>query len=342
MDNELDIAEKRARIPSIKEASILFTIAVLVFITIGSRAQSYDLLKGALFTEVILIMGTALIFLKLKGYNAKYVLRLNRAGFIPFLLTFFIMLFSLPVISIINLANLSLIKYIFGRVLLSQTPIATTALELIVNVIIIGMSAGVCEEILFRGVIQRSYEQMGWRKGIVFTAFLFGMMHMDFQKLLGTFLLGGLIGYLVYKSKSLYVGMFAHFCNNTLAVLISYFATKYSNGQNTGATSGGDLDLSFILNLSNIQIIVVIISWLFIVGFCVSVIVALLIAFNKYTNKRVTLEQVKQKVKGAWKGLAYTIPAVVFVFAVYSYQAYRLSFMKVPMLEEILKFIMGK
>jgi membrane protease YdiL (CAAX protease family) len=71
----------------------------------------------------------------------------------------------------------------------------------------------VCEEILFRGAIQRGFEKLGAIKSIILTAFLFGLMHQDFQKLLGTFLLGCIIGFIVYRSDSIIGGMFAHFTN---------------------------------------------------------------------------------------------------------------------------------
>lgn len=341
MDNDIEIVEKRVKLPSVKQASALFTIAVILFVVIGSRVQSYDLMKGVVFTEFVLIMGTALIFLRLLGYDIKKVLRLNSVGVMPFFLTFCIMLFSIPVISIVNLGNLSLIKYIFGRVVVSQPPVATNFTELLINFAIIGGSAGICEEVLFRGVIQRAYEGLGWKKGIFIAAFLFGMMHLDFQKLIGTFLLGALIGYLVYRTKSLYIGMFAHFCNNSLAVLISFGVTKLSKGAETAA-KGGDLDLSSFASLTNVQLIAFIITWLFILGICISILTALIIALNMYTKRNSINESVEYRERVSYSGLVYTLPAIILIFAVYIYQGYKLSFINIPYLGDILNFLMGK
>jgi len=342
MDEEFDDINEKAQRPTIKQASILFTIAVLLFVTIGSRAQRYDLMKGVIFTEFVLIMGSALFFLKAKRYNIKEVLRLNRVDFMPYVLTFFIMLFTIPVISIVNLGNLSLIKYLFGKILINQPPVATNFIELLISVAVIGGSAGICEEILFRGVLQRAYEGFGWKKGIFIAAFLFGMMHMDFQKLIGTFLLGALIGYMVYRTKSLYIGMFAHFCNNSLAVLISYWATKFSKEATSTAAQNGDLDFSFLTKLTDIEIIVTIITWLVILGLCVSIILAMFRAFNRCTNKYTSSEESLNYPKESYRGLLYTIPAILLIVTVYFYQGYKLSSMKVPFLEEVLQFIMGR
>jgi len=70
----------------------------------------------------------------------------------------------------------------------------------------------------FRGVIQRGLERLGAVKSILINGVSFGLIHFDFQRLFGTFLLGALIGFLVYRSNSLLVGMFAHFTNNSIAV----------------------------------------------------------------------------------------------------------------------------
>jgi len=347
MEEEIqDIQEikKVIRIPTIKEASALFTVALLLFLAIGGRIQRNNVLTGVLITEFVLIAGTAIIFLKIKGYNIREVLRLNRVGFVPYLLTFFIMLVTLPAVSIVNLANLSLIKYLFGRVVINQPPVANNLTELLISIAIIAGSAGICEEILFRGVIQRSFEGIGLKKGILLTAFLFGMMHVDFQKLLGTFLLGALIGYLVYKTKSLYVGMFAHFCNNSLAVLISYFGTKASGGASSAAQQNLDLDFSALFNLGYNKttiIIIFVIVWAFILGICVSAIIGMLVALNYYTKNRTLREEPVIFEKGSYKGLVYAIPGVLLILFVYIYQGYKLTYIQVPILRDILKFIMG-
>jgi len=340
MQNENEINVVKAHRPTIKQASILFTIAVLLFVTLGTRIQRYDVLKGVLITEFVLILGSALFYLKVGKYNLKEVLRLNNPGITPFILTFFIMLFMLPVILILNLGNLMVIKYLFGRILVNQLPSATNTASLLVNIAIIGGSAGICEETLFRGVIQRAYESMGWRKGILLTAFLFGMMHMDFQKLLGTFLLGFLIGYLVYKTNSLFVGMFAHFCNNSFAVYLAYIATKYSGKAST--TSGnGELDLSALTNLPAAQIIAVIIVYFVIFAICLLVVMSLIRALRRNADRKEAVDTVQDIQVVEYRGLLYTVPAVLLIFAFYFYEGYKLSFMEVPILGEVLKFIMG-
>jgi membrane protease YdiL (CAAX protease family) len=93
-----------------------------------------------------------------------------------------------------------------------------------VAMIVVGVGAGVCEEFLFRGIIQN--ELMRGTKNIHLSiwvaAFLFSAIHMQFFGFVPRMLLGGLFGYLYHWSGNLLVPMFAHFVNNGFAVLMMY------------------------------------------------------------------------------------------------------------------------
>ncbi len=94
------------------------------------------------------------------------------------------------------------------------------------NLFMIGILPAVGEEFMFRGVLQRLLKD--WLKNvhiaIFITGFLFGAMHMQFYGLLPRMILGVIFGYLFYWSGSIWVPVFAHFVNNSGAVIISYFA----------------------------------------------------------------------------------------------------------------------
>ena len=94
------------------------------------------------------------------------------------------------------------------------------------NLFMIGILPAVGEEFMFRGVLQRLLKD--WLKNvhiaIFITGFLFGAMHMQFYGLLPRMILGVIFGYLFYWSGSIWVPVFAHFINNSGAVIISYFA----------------------------------------------------------------------------------------------------------------------
>ena len=225
-NNTSDLKGRAFEKPAIVHICILFSAVIFLFVMLGFRVQRNEFYSGILITEFVLIMLPALIFLLAYKYDLKYVLRLNKTGFLNFFLIFFIMAFAIPVAGLFNLANLWLVNTIFGKVMVAQPPVAEDLPGLLVNILVIGGSAGICEEFLFRGVIQRGFERFGAVRSILMAAFLFSLTHLDFQKIFGTFMLGALIGFIVYRSNSLYAGMFAHFTNNSLAVLIGFVLTK--------------------------------------------------------------------------------------------------------------------
>ena len=94
----------------------------------------------------------------------------------------------------------------------------------LINLLMIGLIPAIGEEFMFRGVLQKLFHQ--WTKNIhfavIFSAFLFSAMHMQFYGFVPRFLMGVMMGYMFVWSGSLWVPVLVHFTNNTMAVLMSY------------------------------------------------------------------------------------------------------------------------
>jgi len=281
----------RGKRAGIGQASLIFSITIALFIFIGFRVQAREFYSGILITEFGLILLPGLLFLLLNRRNLKSALRLNGTKPVNFLIIFVIMLLAIPLVAVFNFLNLLLVKSIFGTVMAQQIPIAENGRELLLNLLVIAGSAGICEEVLFRGVIQRSYERLGAVKAILLAAFLFSLTHLDFQKLFGTFLLGALIGFFVYRTNSLYSGMFAHFTNNALVVLITYGSNKLmSMFQDSGISSpsGSDINelFSVFAELPKEQLIIVFFVYGIMLLFLAVLFILLLYAFCKINPPR--------------------------------------------------------
>lgn len=283
--------------PGIAQVCILFSITIMLFLFIGYRVQHRNLYAGLLITEFGLIMLPALLFLLAFRFDLKAVLRLNGTKPLNYLIIFGIMLFALPIASVLNVLNLLAVNSIFGKVIVQQPPVPQNGMELLAGILVIAGSAGLCEEFLFRGVIQRGFECFGTVKAILLSAFLFSLTHMDFQKIFGTFLLGALIGLIVYRTNSLFCGILAHFVNNALAVLITYASAKLiSLFQGTGADISKEADINSLFSsfgsLPPMQLILV----LFIYGFifvCLTAIFILLLYTLLRTNPSVLQAQIQ-------------------------------------------------
>ena len=96
--------------------------------------------------------------------------------------------------------------------------------EFVLAFIVVAIFAGVCEEFLFRGIIQTELFKgtKNIHLAIWVSAFLFSAIHAQFFGFVPRMLLGALFGYLYYWSGNLIVPMLAHFINNGFAISMIY------------------------------------------------------------------------------------------------------------------------
>jgi hypothetical protein len=95
---------------------------------------------------------------------------------------------------------------------------------LIMGIIHIGFVPAICEEIMYRGYVQRSLEKSGgiWM-AILVSGFIFGAYHLQITNILPLAFLGVILAYVTYISDSLIPAMVAHLINNGGQVIASSF-----------------------------------------------------------------------------------------------------------------------
>lgn len=206
---------------TIKAVNVIYLAVMVLFITIGNLVQARGFNSGILITEIVLIALPAFVYIILKKGNLKKELRFNRLRLLDGLLVIFIFLFSYPVAMFLNLIG-NLIISLFGPLMETPVPIPENFNEFFILLMIVAGSAGICEELLFRGLVMRGYEKAGKWPAIIFTAVLFGGLHLNIQNFFGPLFLGILLGYVVYTTDSIFAGMIGHFTNNAFSVALSF------------------------------------------------------------------------------------------------------------------------
>jgi len=87
---------------------------------------------------------------------------------------------------------------------------------------VVGLLAPLAEEMVFRGAILRSLLQ--WKSnpwiGIVVSALLFAMIHMNPAQMPHAFLIGLLLGWMYWRTDSIVPGVVYHWVNNTVAYVM--------------------------------------------------------------------------------------------------------------------------
>jgi membrane protease YdiL (CAAX protease family) len=92
----------------------------------------------------------------------------------------------------------------------------------VINVLIMAAVPAFCEELCFRGALQRVMIQICKRPltGILVSAFLFSFFHFQFEGFLPRMFLGFLLGAAYWYSGSLWVSIVAHFFFNAIQIVL--------------------------------------------------------------------------------------------------------------------------
>lgn len=98
------------------------------------------------------------------------------------------------------------------------------------GILAISIVGPVLEELLFRGAITKALlQQYQPAKAILFSALLFGVFHINPAQILPAFLIGILLAWTYYKTRSLIPCIFMHILNNSLSV---YLSINYPEAEN--------------------------------------------------------------------------------------------------------------
>lgn len=128
-----------------------------------------------------------------------------------------------------------------AELIISQIPMPDMIKQLFENAITldfagyltVGVAAPILEEILFRGIIlSLLLKRYNPQKAILWSALIFGIAHLNPWQFIAAFMIGYAIGWLFYNTKSIWIGIFIHWVNNSTGFMIGYI----TNDINTSVT----------------------------------------------------------------------------------------------------------
>jgi len=103
---------------------------------------------------------------------------------------------------------------------------AMAAQPLLLMLVAVAVTPGIVEEVVFRGYVQSRTPGTTVLKMALLNGLLFGMIHMNFQQFSYAFVMGVLLAYLVYYTKSIWAGIIPHFIMNATQVTLGRFAQE--------------------------------------------------------------------------------------------------------------------
>ncbi len=203
---------------------IYFVLALLALYYLGGSWQSKEVVSGLFKTQILIILLPVLIIIRLIKADIKTTLKFQPAPWLNIIVVPFIAVSAAIIVTLVG----QLINLIY--------PVPSDYLEKMSELLkmpdlklwqvlgVIAILPGVCEEILFRGFIYRFYQNGSKWMPILVSALLFAVFHLDPYRFVPVLLLGLLLGWMLYKSGSIFVTMYSHTLNNAVAVLLMQYS----------------------------------------------------------------------------------------------------------------------
>ncbi len=242
----------------------LLTLAVFGFDLKSAPAQSVRLMTMA--GQILFILLPALIFAKWFYEDVTEIIRFRLPRWEE------ILLFTLGIVILTPLLQyyLSIQNYFINQWAISSPLIHSLKSSLdklndmvdktygslltvhtvfggLLVIIVVAIVPAICEEVMFRGYIQRSFEfrlKPFW--AALITAVFFGIYHFNPYGLLPLIGLGFYFGYAAYMSNSIAVPMSLHFFNNFTAVIF-YFIFGQDDSLSSSVDKNFDLNSSLLI-----------------------------------------------------------------------------------------------
>jgi membrane protease YdiL (CAAX protease family) len=97
-----------------------------------------------------------------------------------------------------------------------------TPVEIILAIIVIGIAAPICEELVFRFGMLEGYKGKGIVRATLLTSLAFALMHMNPEQTFYQFMLGVVCALAAIKSNSIVPAIIIHGVNNIFALVLSF------------------------------------------------------------------------------------------------------------------------
>lgn len=205
---------------NIKKINQMFLVTVLIsftasFLPLGRMFQD----DGArlLFSELLLAApGAIWIFVGKRNY-ARTV-RLHKIHGSTVLLLFLFYIAVMPLMSMINAVSMLFVE----NTTTGTMQQVVTGHSFLVSLVLIALLPCVFEESVYRGLFYNEYRKVAPVGGILLSAFLFGIMHANWNQFSYAFVMGIIFSLVIEATDSILSSMLLHFFINASSVVLLY------------------------------------------------------------------------------------------------------------------------
>lgn len=202
----------------------MFTLGT--YVAVGSVAQLSHLAWGLWASQIVINAGFATIGWQLNGLSAASAFGITRfdgrsfgLGLAFGAVNYFAWVLPLGAIAEAVFPASMLERYNSARLFDRHSE-----LEVAIAMGAALIASPICEELVFRGFIQRSFREAP--RGIVMTALIFSAFHFNPVNFMALFQLGVLFGLLSWRAGSVWPAIGAHVASNTVSTVLFFVNTK--------------------------------------------------------------------------------------------------------------------
>ena len=171
----------------------------------------------------LILLGTAVGAVAVFGGKFRSVFPIHKPKLTEVTGTILIYLGASQAISVVTMIEMYIAPEMVTETSIGLSSMFTSS-SMIVAIIVVGIAPAICEEAVFRGVFFNSIWNQTHGKWIpiLVTAAVFGLFHGSIIRFFPTFLLGIVLGYLVYETNNMFYNVMFHAINNIIPVLVLY------------------------------------------------------------------------------------------------------------------------
>lgn len=260
--NQSLLAETGSQRGWVKKVNMLLLLTLIVYLgyslMISAIVESKDgdipILGNTMFqlvsSQITLLAPSVCFFWKHKIPVMEYLhIRPLR---IPTLLLVVVFTYvSYPIIALCNYVSLFFTENVINDTmgeLFEQYPT-------IVCVIAVALVPCIVEELIFRGILYRTYKQCGVGKAAVVTALLFGLFHMNLNQMSYAVVMGIVLVLINEATGSMLSSMLMHFLINATSVVSAAVYYRQYGTMQSGSQSGDFSVLQQLVILSVVSLI---------------------------------------------------------------------------------------
>lgn len=196
--------------------NILLNILDIINPSLVDNTIYYQSINSIIFFSIPII-----VYMLYKKISLKNILKLQKISFKNIICIIFLSIFFQPLFKLI--ASLTIV---FSRDIVGSSINSFLEYPFWQLIIVLVVLPAILEEIVFRGIFLKEYENSPFWFGILFSSLFFAMMHLTISQFFYAFLGGLIMSLLVKVTNSIFSSMLFHFILNGTQITLAYISSQ--------------------------------------------------------------------------------------------------------------------